>query len=86
MALLGPQRATRAKPAAQPAAVRRHGRPLAAFWSSFTGQAIAAVMLAHVALLPLFYAGMLNGVAYALLALALSCAAIAVIGRRIAPR
>ena len=84
MALLGQQRATRAKPAAQPAAARRYARPLVAFWSSFTGQAIAAVALAHLALLPLFYVGMFSGLVYSLLALALSSAAIAVIGRRIA--
>ena len=83
MGLLGQQRATRTKPASQPASARRHGRPVAAFWSSFTGRAIAAVTLAHLALLPLFYAGVLSGVAYALLVLAFSCAAIAVIGRRI---
>ena len=84
MALLGQQRATRAKPAAQPAAARRYARPLVAFWSSFTGQAIAAVALAHLALLPLFYVGMFSGLVYSLLALALSSTAIAVIGRRIA--
>jgi len=84
VALLGQQRATRAKPAAQPAAARRYARPLVAFWSSFTGQAIAAVALAHLALLPLFYVGMFSGLVYSLLALALSSAAIAVIGRRIA--
>ena len=84
MALLGQQRATRAKPASQPAAARRYARPLVAFWSSFTGQAIAAVALAHLALLPLFYVGMFSGLVYSLLALALSSAAIAVIGRRIA--
>jgi hypothetical protein len=81
---LGQQPETRAKPASQPAPARRYSRPAAAFWSSFTGQAIAAVALAHTALLPLFYAGMLSGLAYALLVLALSCMAIAVIGRRIA--
>ena len=72
MGLLGQQRATRTKPALQPASARRHSRPVAAFWSSFTGQAIAAVTLAHLALLPLVYAGVLSGVAYALLVLALS--------------
>jgi hypothetical protein len=81
--LLGQQRESHAKPVLQPTPTRRHGRPVAAFWSSFTGQAIAAVMLAHLAMLPLFYAGVLSGVAYALLALALSCTAIAMIGRRI---
>jgi diguanylate cyclase (GGDEF)-like protein/PAS domain S-box-containing protein len=84
VALFGQQRGSRAKPASQPAPGRRYVRPVTAFWSSFTGQAIAAVVLAHVALLPVFYAGMLSGLAYALLVLALSCMAIAVIGRRIA--
>jgi diguanylate cyclase (GGDEF)-like protein len=81
---LGPERRTSSKPATQPPSARRLGKPLTAFWSSFTGQAIAAVALAHAVLLPLFYEGALSGVGYALLTLALSCAAIAVIGRRIA--
>ncbi|HEY2865035.1 MAG TPA: EAL domain-containing protein [Casimicrobiaceae bacterium] len=83
MAVLGQERQARTKPTSHPASTRRLGRPLAAFWSSFTGQAIAAVALAHLSLLPLFYAGAFSGLAYALLALILSCAAIAVIGRRI---
>ncbi len=84
MALLGQQSDTRSKPASQPPSARRLGRPLAAFWSSFTGQAIVAVTLAHLALLPWLSAGVLNPITYALLALGLSCAAIAIIGRRIA--
>lgn len=74
----------RSKPASQPPAIRRFARARAAFASSFTGQAIAAVALAHGLLLPLLSAGLLSGVDYAFLALAVSCAAIAVIGRRIA--
>ena len=83
MAPLGQQRETRVRPASQPPA-RRLGRPLFAFWSSFTGQAIAAVALVHVMLLPWLSAGVLSPTAYALLALGLSCTAIAIIGRRIA--
>jgi hypothetical protein len=83
VAPLGQQREKQSKPASQSTSGRRRGRLRAAFASSFTGQAVAAVALAHGLLLPLFSAGVLSGVAYALLALALSCTAIAVIGRRI---
>jgi diguanylate cyclase (GGDEF)-like protein len=81
---LGQQREIRSKPASQPASARRLGRPVAAFWSSFTGQSIAAVTAAHLVVLPLLSTGIVSGPVYALLALALSCAAIVVIGRRIA--
>jgi diguanylate cyclase (GGDEF)-like protein/PAS domain S-box-containing protein len=81
---LGQERETRSKQASQPPASRRLGRARAAFASSFTGQAIAAVALAHGLLVPLVAAHLLSGVAYAFLALAISCVAIAVIGRRIA--
>ena len=84
MAPVGRQPEPRSKPASQPPAARRLGRPLAAFWSSFTGQAIVAVALVHLALLPWMWADVLSPLAYALLALFLSCAAIAIIGRRIA--
>ena len=84
MGLLGQQRETPAKPASQSSSARRVGRLRASFASSFTGQAVAAVALAHGLLLPLLAAGVLSEIAYAMLALALSCTAIVVIGRRIA--
>ena len=84
MVPVGQQRKARSKPAMHPPAVRRRGRLLAAFWSSFTGQAIVAVAMAHIALLPWLSAGLLSPITYALLALSLSCVAIAIIGRRIA--
>ena len=84
MGLLGQQREMPAKPASQSSSARRVGRLRASFASSFTGQAVAAVALAHGLLLPLLAAGVLSEIAYAMLALALSCTAIVVIGRRIA--
>jgi diguanylate cyclase (GGDEF)-like protein len=56
----------------------------AAFLYSFTGQAIAAVALAHALLLPLLAAGWISAFEYALAALGLSSAALAVVGRRMA--
>jgi diguanylate cyclase (GGDEF)-like protein len=56
----------------------------AAFLYGFTGQAIAAVALAHALLLPLLTGGWISGFAYALAALGLSSAALAVVGRRMA--
>jgi diguanylate cyclase (GGDEF)-like protein len=56
----------------------------AAFVYSFTGQAIAAVALAHALLLPLLTGGWISALAYALAALGLSSAALAVVGRRMA--
>ena len=54
----------------------------AAFVHSFTGQAIAAVALAHALLLPLLTGGWISALAYGLAALGLSSAALAVVGRR----
>ena len=56
----------------------------AAFVYSFTGQAIAAVALAHALLLPLLIGGWISALAYGLAALGLSSVALAVVGRRMA--
>jgi diguanylate cyclase (GGDEF)-like protein len=56
----------------------------AEFLYSFTGQAIAAVALAHALLLPLLTGGWISAFAYALAALGLSSTALAVVGRRTA--
>ncbi|HKE40802.1 MAG TPA: EAL domain-containing protein [Casimicrobiaceae bacterium] len=48
----------------------------------FTGQAVAAVALAHAVLLPLLYAGALGGPSYAVAALVLSCAGVGFLGHR----
>ena len=83
MPLLDQRRETRQKPSAPPPAVRRLARARAAFGASFTGQAIAAVALPHGILMPLLSASLIGPIAYACLALALSCVAIVVVGRRI---
>jgi diguanylate cyclase (GGDEF)-like protein len=62
----------------------RLGKVRAAFVYGFTGQAIAAVALAHALLLPLLTGGWIGAYAYALAALGLSSAALAVVGRRMA--
>lgn len=54
----------------------------ASFRCSFTGQAVATVVLAHAVLLPLLYAGWLSGLSYAVAAFALSCAGLGYIGHR----
>jgi diguanylate cyclase (GGDEF)-like protein len=56
----------------------------AAFLTSFTGPAIAAVALAHAVLLPLLTGGWISAFAYALAALGLSSVALAVVGHRMA--
>jgi len=56
----------------------------AAFLYGFTGQAIAAVALAHALLLPLLTGGWISAFTYAFAALGLSSAALAVVGRRMA--
>lgn len=56
----------------------------AAFLYSFTGQAIASVALAHALLLPLLTGGWISAITYAFAALALSSAALAVVGRPMA--
>ena len=56
----------------------------AAFPYSFTGQAIAAVALAHALLAPLLIGGWISAFAYVLAAIGLSSAALAVVGRRMA--
>ena len=58
------------------------GRFRPAFACSFSLQAASAVVLAHALVLPLLYAGWLNGPGFALAALVLSCAALALLGRR----
>jgi diguanylate cyclase (GGDEF)-like protein/PAS domain S-box-containing protein len=62
------------------------GRGLArlrpAFACSFSAQAASAVVIAHALVLPLLYAGWLTGPGFALAALVLSCAALALLGRR----
>jgi diguanylate cyclase (GGDEF)-like protein len=55
-------------------------RPAFAF--GFTAQALTAVLLAHAVPLSLLYAGRLGAQEYALIALGLSCAALALLGRR----
>ncbi|MDQ2961575.1 MAG: EAL domain-containing protein [Pseudomonadota bacterium] len=55
-----------------------------AFVYGFTGQAIAAVALAHAVLLPVLTGGWISAFAYALAALGLSSAALLVVGRRTA--
>jgi diguanylate cyclase (GGDEF)-like protein len=72
------------KPRFQLPAGRRLSKALAAFVHSFTGQAIAAVALAHALLLPLLTGGWISALAYGLAALGLSSAALAVVGRRMA--
>ena len=54
-----------------------------ALLNGFTGQAIAAVALAHALLLPLVSGGWISGFAYALAALGLSSAALVVVGLRL---
>jgi diguanylate cyclase (GGDEF)-like protein/PAS domain S-box-containing protein len=53
-----------------------------AFTWSFSLQAASAVILAHALVLPLLYAGWLSGPGFAMVALMLSCAALALLGRR----
>jgi hypothetical protein len=60
------------------------GKVWTAFVHSFTGQAIAAVALAHLLLLPSLTSGWISPLAYALAALGLSSAALAVVGGRMA--
>ena len=55
-----------------------------AFLHSFTGQAVAAVALAHALLLPLLTGGWISAFAYGLAALGLSSAAVVIVGRRMA--
>jgi diguanylate cyclase (GGDEF)-like protein len=56
----------------------------AAILYSFTGQAIAAVALAHAMLLPLLMGGRISAFVYGFAALGMSCAALFVVGRRMA--
>jgi diguanylate cyclase (GGDEF)-like protein/PAS domain S-box-containing protein len=49
---------------------------------SFSAQAALVVALAHALVLPLLYAGSLSGPGFALVSLVLSCAALALLGRR----
>src|SRR5450631_1543864 len=62
------------------------GRGLArlrpAFACSFSAQAASVVVIAHALVLPPLYAGWLTGPGFALAALVLSCAALALLGRR----
>jgi len=62
------------------------GAPPRRLWvevaENLTFQAIAAVLFANAATLPLLFGGWLSGVAYALTALLLSCVALAVLGQR----
>jgi diguanylate cyclase (GGDEF)-like protein/PAS domain S-box-containing protein len=81
---LGQEEETSSKPRNQPSAVRRLGKLRAAFLYSFTGQAIAAVALAHAVLLPLLAGGWISAFVYGLAALGISGVALALIGRRIA--
>ena len=60
------------------------GKMRAAFLYSFTGQAIAAVALAHALLLPLLMGGWISALAYGFTSLGISCAALFVLGRRMA--
>ncbi|MEP6943200.1 MAG: EAL domain-containing protein [Betaproteobacteria bacterium] len=62
------------------------GAPPRRLWAeladNLTVQAIAAVLFANAAALPLLIGGWLTGIGFALAALALSCAALAVLGQR----
>jgi diguanylate cyclase (GGDEF)-like protein/PAS domain S-box-containing protein len=58
------------------------GRLRPAFICSLPTQAASVVVLAHALVLPLLYAGSLSGPQFALVSLALSCAALALLGRR----
>jgi diguanylate cyclase (GGDEF)-like protein len=68
----------------QPPTVRRLGTVRAAFLYSFTWQAIAAVASAHALLLPLLIVGWMSASTYGFAALGMSCAALFVVGHRIA--
>ena len=81
---MGQEQETSSKPRFQPSTASRLSEARAAFAYSFTGQAIAAVALAHALLLPLLTGGWISAFAYALAALGLSSAALAVVGRRMA--
>src|SRR5579864_989614 len=80
---LDQERETRPKPRLQPLAGRRLSKMRAALLHSFTGQAIAAVTLAHALLLPLLTGNWISAFAYVLAALGLSTAALVVVGRRL---
>src|ERR1700681_2177577 len=81
---LDQEQETSSKPRFQPSARRRLSKVRAAFVYSFTGQAIAAVALAHALLLPLLMGGWISALAYGFTALGISCAALFVLGRRMA--
>src|ERR1700716_3474847 len=73
---------TSSKPRAQPPARKRLSTVRAELPYSFTGQAIAAVALAHALLLPLLTGGWISAFAYALVALGFLSAGLGVVGRR----
>jgi PAS domain-containing protein len=81
---LGQEKKIGSKPRFQPSAGRRLGKVRAAFLYSFTGQAIAAVALAHASLLPLLIGGWISAFSYGFAALGMSCAALFVVGRHMA--
>jgi diguanylate cyclase (GGDEF)-like protein/PAS domain S-box-containing protein len=64
------------------AAARGANRLRPAFMCGFSAQAASVVVLAHALALPLLYAGSLSGPGFALVALLLSCAGLALLGRR----
>ena len=81
---MGQEQKRGSKPRFQPSAGKRLGKVRAAFLCSFTGQAIAAVALAHALLLPLLTNGWITAFAYGFAALGMSCVALLVVGRRVA--
>src|ERR1700676_4990889 len=81
---LDQEQETSSKPRFQPSARRRLSKVRAAFVYSFTGQAIAAVALAHALLLPLLIGGWISALAYGRAAFGLWSVALVVVGRRMA--
>ena len=74
--------ATKTLPTAGRRTRRGWQRAYLAFADHLATQLCAAVVLAHVAALPLLFYGKVGGWGYAVLALGFSCAALVMVGRR----
>ena len=81
---MGQEQEAISEPRLLPAAGSRLSKLRRGLRFGFAAQAIAAVALAHALLLPLLNLGWISAFAYALGALGLSCAALAVVGLRMA--
>jgi diguanylate cyclase (GGDEF)-like protein len=68
----------------RPPAGKRLEKLRTAFLYSFSGQAIVAVALVHALLLPLLTGGLIGAATYGAAALGMSCAALLILGRRMA--